>query len=522
LLQGVLLITVCGFLAGELAGVFKFPKLIGMLLAGIIIGPYVLDLLPEAIMGISEEIRMFVLLIILFKAGLGLDKEKLMAEGSVTIRLGFLPALIETIVVAVAARWFLGWSWQISFLLGWIICAASPAVIVPMMLWLKAEGWGAKKGVPDLVLAGGTMSDAVAVTMFGITVSMILGETGGDLWFQFGYIPTKILLGALVGYLAGRATLIVIDVLNVSGKHVKKLIVSLGIALLLMIGSDYAPYSEFLAIMVQGFVILELNPVGARRLRRGVDQLWKVGEIFLFVLIGAAVNINVIYSAGAVGLAIIIIGLVLGRTVGVYLSTVGSSLNQGERFFVAIGQMAKATVQAAIGGIPLALGIEHGEYILAISVLSILFTAPIGAFGTAFFAPRLLKEGRVDPTKVSVKEDYTFLVAVEKTEVSRQALEEAARVARQVDAKLVIVNFFNGDDKTATYRRIKNELEIARDIEHEIVIDEGNAVDIILDSALEHDVDYIYMGKSGGDSTLGEISYQVVKRASIPVILVED
>ena len=155
MLEGILIIVIAGFIAGELAGKLGLPKLIGMLLIGIIIGPYALGILPQEILNFSEEIRLFTLLIILFKAGLGLDKEKIMSQGSVAIRMGFLPAVVETAVVAIAARFLLGWSWPVSWLLGWIICAASPAVVVPMMLKLKAEGWGVKKGIPDLVLAGG-------------------------------------------------------------------------------------------------------------------------------------------------------------------------------------------------------------------------------------------------------------------------------------------------------------------------------------------------------------------------------
>ena len=207
MLRGILLIVGVGFFAGEIAGKLKLPKLIGMLIAGIFLGPYVLDFLPQEILNISEEIRIFVLLVILFKAGLGLDKEKLLAQGSVAIRLGFLPAVIETFVVAGAVRWLLGWDWLLAFLLGWIICAASPAVIVPMMLRLKSEGWGVKKGIPDLILAGGTTSDAVAVTMFGITTAWIVGDFAHNIGFQVGSIPLKIVLGIIIGYLSGRVVM---------------------------------------------------------------------------------------------------------------------------------------------------------------------------------------------------------------------------------------------------------------------------------------------------------------------------
>jgi NhaP-type Na+/H+ or K+/H+ antiporter len=521
MLQGILLITVIGFLAGEVAGKLKLPKLIGMIIAGMIVGPYLFDILPEEILEFSEEIRLFVLLIILFKAGLGLDKDKLMAQGSVALRLGFLPAVIETFVVALTTRWLLGWEWLLCFLLGWIICAASPAVIVPLMLRLKARGWGSEKGIPDLILAGGTISDAVAVTMFGITLGWVLGETDHNLWLQAGSIPLQILLAVIAGYLAGRLVLSVIKFLNISGKPVQELIISLGFALLLLIGSEFAPYSNFLAIMVMGFIILETNAVVARRLRAGVDHIWQVGEIFLFVLIGAAVNIYVVLEAGFYGLIIIAIGLIVGRWAGIFLSTWGSNITIGERVFMVVGDMAKATVQAAIAGIPLAMGVAHGEYILAIGVLAILVSAPIGAFGTIFLAPRLLEKGKIDPTKVNIKENYSFLVAMEESPSSRMALKEAARVARPVDARLIIVNFFNQETGPMDYQRLKEELEIVSDIEHEVVVDKGDPVEIILNTALKHGVDYIYMGKTGSETVVGNISQRVIEKSPLPVILIE-
>jgi len=525
LLLGILIILAVGFLLGELAGQLGLPKLIGMLFGGILIGPHVLDVLTDPIYEISDEIRLFVLLVILFKAGLGLDKEKLMAQGSVALRLGFVPCILETFVVAGAARWLLGWGWIYSFLLGWIICAASPAVIVPMMLKLKSKGWGSKKGIPDLVLAGGTLSDAVAVTMFGITTTWIIGN-GQSTWLQLGNIPFKIIMGIVLGYAAGRLALFIIDRAKLRGEVIPELIIGLSIGILLLVGEEYLPYSDYLAIMVMGFVILELDTVLARRLRSEVDKVWQVGEIFLFVLIGAVVDIHVISSTGLIGLAIIGIGLIVGRSLGIWISTWRSILNFKERLFMIIAQSPKATVQAAIGGIPLALGIRHGEYILAIAVLSIIVTAPLGAFGTKYFTPKFLKKGEVDPTKVTVKQDYSFLVAVDDSRESSKALKEAARIARQVDAELVIVNVFNKIDKKLSSERIERELEVVRDLEHEFLMYEGDCAKFIVDTALSYDTDYIYMGKTGESSDasalMGRVSKKVVEMSPVPVILVED
>ncbi len=524
MLHGLLIIVAAGFLAGEAAGKLGLPKLIGMLLAGAVLGPYLLDYLPQAILSISEEIRYFALLIILLKAGLGLDKEKLLSQGTVAIRLGFLPAVIEATVVALAARWLLGWDWLICWLLGWIICAASPAVIVPSMLRLKAEGWGVKKGIPDLVLAGGTASDAVAVTMFGIFLGWITGEMGETVMAQLVSIPINIILGIIFGYAAGKIVHFLLHRIQLAEDIVHDLIISLGFGLLLVLGEHYLPYSSFLAVMVMGFTILETDNVLARRLRVELDKIWTIGEIFLFVLIGAAVNITVAVDAGLMGLAIISIGLIAGRWAGIALSTWGAALNSQERRFMVIGQMAKATVQAAIGGIPLAMGVPHGEYILALAVLSILFTAPAGAFGTAFLAPKMLTKGEVDPTKVTVKSNYKFLVAMDGSPASQRALKEAARIARQADGELIILHAFFENEVKLSREEIENELEIARDVAHELIIVEGNPAEMIVETAVKEGADYVYMGRKGLNShkktKIGDTAEIVMAHSDIPVILI--
>ncbi len=387
LLLGLLMILLIGYASGELSDRLGLPKLIGMLLAGIVIGPYVLNLLPGVMLELSDEIRLLALLIILFKAGLGLDKDKILAQGSVAIRLGFLPAVIEASVVAVATHYIFGWDWLTSWLLGWIICAASPAVIVPLMLRLKAEGWGVKKGIPDLILAGGTASDATAITMFGIFLAWVADNGAVNGWYQLLDIPVQVGLGILLGILMGIVAVSIIEKSNLTGHIIEDMVIAVGLGLLLVIGGSFVDYSSFLAVMVMGFYISEKAPVPARKIRKELNNIWIVGQIFLFVLIGAAVNIDVVFHAGLRGLAVIAIGLLVGRWLGIFASTWRSILTLNERLFMVVGDMAKATVQAAIGGIPLALGVVHGEEILAIAVLSILITAPLGAFGTMHFAP---------------------------------------------------------------------------------------------------------------------------------------
>lgn len=530
MLEGILIILLIGFLAGELAGRVKLPKLIGMLLAGIIVGPNYLDILPDDILNISEEIRLLALLFILFKAGLGLDKNKIISQGTVAIRLAFLPAVIEASVVAVATRFIFGWEWLICFLLGWIVCAASPAVIVPLMLRLKGEGWGVKKGIPDLILAGGTASDATAITMFGIFLAWIVenGAGGGEtsVALQVMDIPLQVILAIGLGIAAGFLALYLIRRSTLTSSNIHDLIVALGLGLLLIIGDDYLPFSAFLAVMVLGFVILEKDAVTARRLRVEVDKIWVVGEIFLFVLIGAAVDVGVILDAGPQGLAIIAIGLLIGRWGGIFASTWGSSLNLGERVFMVGGDMAKATVQAAIGGIPLAMGVPHGEIILAISVLAIILTAPLGAFLTVFLAPRLLEKGKVDPTKVNIQDDYVLLAAYDGSEASQNALQEAVRAARQMDAHLVVLHVQQSGRIAFSKEELKNIVApLARDISYKIKVETGSPAKFIVEEAEKNDVNQIYMGKHNQSAyttvLMGDTAEDVVHNSSTPVILID-
>ncbi len=526
MIEGMLLIVVSGFLLGEMAGRFGLPRLIGMFAAGVILGPHVLDALPAAALEISEQARMFALIVILLKAGLGLDKQKILSQGTVALRLGFMPAVIEASVVAVAARFIMGWDWIISWLLAWIVCAASPAVIVPMMLKLKSEGWGVKKGIPDLILAGGTMSDVTAITMFGITLAWAVDGMEGGMVANLWTVPVQIIAGAALGYLAGKACRFLIHNTPLSKGIVHDLILAGGIAAGLVLGGDVLPYSGFLSVMVMGFTLLESDRVIARRVRSELDKVWVLAEILLFVYLGAAVDLNVVSSAGGRGLLIIGLGLLIGRWAGIFASTWKSNIKPGERVFMVVGDMAKATVQAALGAIPLAMGVPHGEVILAISALSILLTAPLGAFGTAFLAPKMLEKGKIDLTRVDVDRKYVFLAALDDSHVSEKVLKEASAMARQVNGRMILLHVPGekaGDmEPPAPFLRVS---EFAVDIEHEIFKREGNPAELILETAEEHGADFIFIGKSSkkslAEKILGSVSRQVLENAGVPVIVVD-
>ncbi len=278
--------------------------------------------------------------------------------------------------------------------------------------------------------------------------------------------------------------------------------------------------------MVMGFTLLESDRVAARRVRNELDKVWVLAEILLFVYLGAAIDVNVVWSAGGRGLLIIGLGLVIGRWAGIFASTWKSKIKLGERVFMVVGDMAKATVQAALGAIPLAMGVPHGDVILAVSALSILVTAPLGAFGTLFLAPKMLEKGRIDLTRVNVDKKYLFLAALDDSEVSERVLKEASAMARQANGSMILLHV---SDKTAKDFESRAPFsmvpEFAIDIEHEIFKREGNPAELILETAEEHAVDFIFVGKSSktsfAEKILGSVSKQVLENAGVPVIVVD-
>ena len=527
ILQDLVIILGFGYLAGLAVEQLKLPRLLGMLLAGIMAGPYVLNLISPQMLSAGEQIRTLALIIILLKAGLGMDRQQLQRYGGVVARLGFLPCLLEALAVALIVNLFLGWDLILSLLLGWIICAESPAVIVPVMQKLKGKGFGVKNGIPDLILAGGVISDVVAITIFGVIITMVAVPDFGTATAFSGIwnLPLQIGGGLITGYLAGRAMYYLTKKPQPGLSSIQGFIVLLLMGILILLVGNVLNYSGYLAVMVMGIVLLELNPVVSRRVRFEVDRAWFIAQIFLFVLIGAVVNINVLLSAGLVGMGIIIFGFIFGRIPGVLLSAVGSPFSYKEKLFMGLAYIPKATVQAAIGSIPLTLGLPHGEFILAMAVLSIIVTAPVGAIVIKWSAPKLLEKGKVDPTKISIKKNYRFLVALNNTEASLRAFAEATELARQTDASIYLVHIQHHDPSN---RRLDNLEQLAgtcSDIHSIITIERGNPAEKIVEEALRIEADYIYIGKNNfkesGQDLLGNVSEEVVRISPIPVIIVE-
>ncbi len=388
-------IVILGLLANKIFEKIKLPGLLGMLILGIILGPYGFDwifkdFITEDVIKLSSDFRKIALIVILLRAGLGIKKQTLKKVGVPALKLSFIPALLEGFTVLYFGIKILNLTFVEAGMLGFIIAAVSPAVIVPSMLDLIHREKGAVKGIPTMMLAGASIDDVVAITFFSSFIGMYAGEKV-NLFRQIMSIPLSIFLGALIGSIIG--FILVRFFKEYHLRDTKKVLMILSIAILFNkleeVTSQFIPIASLLGVMTIGFIILEKSPKVAKRLADKFNKIWVVAEILLFVLVGAQVNINVAFHMGLLGVAIISLGL-LARSLGVFISLIGTNLNFKERVFCVISYIPKATVQAAIGAVPFSLGVPNGEVILAMAVLSIMITAPIGAIGIRITGERFL------------------------------------------------------------------------------------------------------------------------------------
>lgn len=364
---------------GFLCKKIRLPSLVGMIATGIILGPFVLNIIDSKLLSISTELRRIALIIILMRAGLSLDLSGLKKVGRSAILMCFLPATFEILGYVLVAPRLLGISLLDAAIMGSVLAAVSPAVIVPRMIKLTEENYGTKKQIPQMILAGASVDDVFVIVIFSAFLGMAQGESVSVL--QFVKIPFSILFGILGG----------IGIGFVLGKYFEKIhirdsakvLILLSIAFLLdffesKFGSTI-PFSALIAVMGLGIGLQKKREVVSKRLSSKFNKLWVCAEIVLFVLVGACVDINYTFDAGIKTLAIIAIVL-LFRMVGVLLCVIKTELNFKERLFCVFGYIPKATVQAAIGGVPLAMGLGCGNIVLTVAVVGILVTAPVGAF----------------------------------------------------------------------------------------------------------------------------------------------
>ena len=382
------------FLLGLALGYFftrlKLPALLGMLLTGIILGPSICNLMAPSLLGISVELRKIALVIILLRAGLALDINDLKKVGRPALLMCFIPACCEIGGMLLIAPPLLGVTLLDAAIMGAVVAAVSPAVIVPRMLMLMEKKIGTKKSIPQMIMAAGSVDDVFVIVLFTAFLSL---ASGGDVSaLSFVQIPvsivTGIALGVLVGYLL---------TLYFKKYHMRdsiKLLIMMSCAFLFLqleeVLSPYVPLSGLLAVMFMGISLLRSYSVLAKRISPKFTKLWVAAEIILFVMVGAVVNLQYAFTAGLAAIAVIVCAM-LFRMAGVFLCTLGTSLNTKERLFCMIAYLPKATVQAAIGSLPLAMGLPCGQIVLTVAVLSILITAPIGAVGIDNSYKRLLE-----------------------------------------------------------------------------------------------------------------------------------
>ncbi len=388
------------FLVGlSAAAIFKavgLPRIIGMLATGIVVGPYVLDLLDPSILGISSELRQIALIIILIKAGLSLNLSDLKKVGRPAVLMSFLPACCEIIAYVIFAPLLLGVNIIEAAVMGAVLSAVSPAVVVPRMVKLIEEKYGTEKSVPQMILAGASCDDIFVIVLFSTFTSMAQGGSASAA--DFLKIPVSIILGVLLGSLCGLVIYFIFETAYRREHKIRnsaKVIVLLGTAFLLMSAENFLkPYvavSGLLAVVAMSCVIkLRSEKTVSARMSEKFGKLWIAAEIVLFVLVGAAVDIRYTLTAGLSALLMILTALVF-RAAGVLLCLIGTKLSAKEKAFCVIAYLPKATVQAAIGSVPLSLGLPCGQIVLSVAVLAILITAPLGAIGIDKSYRRLLK-----------------------------------------------------------------------------------------------------------------------------------
>jgi len=387
----IAIIIILGLLLGKTFEKVKLPGLLGILLLGILIGPHGLDLISKKILDISGDLRIIALIIILLRAGFGINIESLRKAGMAAVRMSFIPDCIEGFTIMIISHLFFGLSLIEAGMLGFVIAAVSPAVIVPQMLSFIERRMGTAKSIPTIILTGASIDDVISITIFSIFLGIYTGKEVNILREVLG-VPISILVGIMAGAALGFAIVHLFKKFNI--RNSEKTLIVLATAILLKNAGDilnsYIPIAALVGVMVMGLIILEKMPDVGLKLSEKFNKIWIFAEILLFVLVGAQVDLSLLAAAGLVGIAVIVIGLA-GRSLGVYISLKGTELNLKEKIFCIFAYIPKATVQAAIGAIPLSVGVAHGELILAMAVLSIIFTAPLGAVTVKIVGEKFLE-----------------------------------------------------------------------------------------------------------------------------------
>ena len=401
MLTSLALIFLLGLAAAAFCQALRLPRIIGMLAVGILLGPYALNLLDASILSISADLRQMALVIILLKAGLSLDLSDLKRVGRPAVLMSCVPASCEILAFVLLAPQLLGVTRVEAAVMGAVLGAVSPAVVIPRMVQLLESGYGTAQRIPQLIMAGASCDDIFVIVLFSTFTSMAQG--GSADWRAFAGIPVSIVLGILAGAAAGWLLSLFFETAYARGSCIRssmKVLIVLGVSFLLLAGESWlkgtVPVSGLLAVVGMACTVKLRSPAAvSRRLSEKFGKLWLAAEVLLFVLVGAAVDIRYTLQAGAPAVLMIALALVF-RAGGVTLCLLGTALTWQERLFCVIAYLPKATVQAAIGSVPLAMGLPCGQLVLSVAVLAILITAPVGAIGMDATYRRLLQRASVE------------------------------------------------------------------------------------------------------------------------------
>lgn len=401
MLESLALILLVGLAMGAICEKIKLPRIIGMLITGIVLGPYVLDLFDPSILSISAELRKIALIIILLKAGLSLNLADLKKVGRPAVMMSFVPASFEIIGYITLAPMILGINRVEAAVMGAVLGAVSPAVVVPRMVQLMEEKYGTDKSIPQMILAGASCDDIFVIVLFTTFLGMAQGEKASVM--EFVNIPISIVLGVIAGAAAGFILYLIFETAYRHKRYIRnstKLIIILGVSFLLVTVESLlegkVALSGLLAVVSMACV-LKIKCTGSvsQRLSAKFGKLWIAAEVILFVLVGAAVDIRYTLKAGGAAVLMIFAALIF-RAAGVMLCTIKTGFTWKERLFCVIAYLPKATVQAAIGSVPLAAGLGCGKIVLSVAVMAIIITAPLGAFGMDISYKKLLKKEHTD------------------------------------------------------------------------------------------------------------------------------
>lgn len=526
LLFSLALILLLGFLGGQLAKKLKAPPLLGMMLIGILLGSEVCNLVAPRMLDLADDLRTIAVMVILMRAGLGLDRHKLAKQSSVALRLGFFPALTEAIAISFLAIWLFELNWLTGLLLGCVIGAESPAVIVPGMLRLKNLGYGVSKGIADAILIGSALSDVLILLLFSLLLNFFSQGTisSNVLWLLPFQVIGQTIVGVIFGYFAAKLNVFCTVKQKWTDNAVHDTLITATVALLLVVIAQKFPYfSGYLSVMAMGFFLIQFSPPLARRLRQGFNYLWIVAEILLFVLMGATIQLKVLENVLLPGIILLVLGL-FGRAVGWYLSTLGSDWTWREKLFLLPGNSAKATVQAAIGAIPLSLNIAGGEIILAIAALSILITAPLGAWAIPTLAPKLLTQDEVDPITTDLVTPTKILGVVDISQGTIKVITYVADLTRRTNGSAIILYVYNNYKETDINKINLLTSKFLSDVPYQLLTATGSITEEIINAAESEQVTTIILAKSDtefwSDNPLNSVSQHLLNSTSIAIAFI--